>query len=142
MAAGEFGGRLYRIDPTDDRPTRLSIERIDPDRPRQPQPLSPRRLADQINSALELFHAMSLWWFERATRIRAEHQPNVVGPPGTRPPGVPMFQPPAGSPLNYGVCCWELDPDQALVTYTAPRGSETERRLRELGERVQPVLAR
>ncbi|KIZ13714.1 helix-turn-helix domain-containing protein [Streptomyces natalensis] len=34
------------------------------------------------------------------------------------------------------------DPDQALVTYTAPRGSETERRLRELGERVQPVLAR
>ncbi|MFI1156225.1 helix-turn-helix domain-containing protein [Streptomyces sioyaensis] len=28
------------------------------------------------------------------------------------------------------------DPDQALVTYTAPRGSETERRLRELGARV------
>ncbi|MEV7468457.1 helix-turn-helix transcriptional regulator [Streptomyces kronopolitis] len=28
------------------------------------------------------------------------------------------------------------DPDQALVTYTAPRGSQTEQRLRELGERV------
>ncbi|MEV5484879.1 MULTISPECIES: helix-turn-helix domain-containing protein [Streptomyces] len=28
------------------------------------------------------------------------------------------------------------DPDQALVTYTAPRGSETERRLRELGARA------
>ncbi|GAB7031735.1 helix-turn-helix transcriptional regulator [Streptomyces sp. NPDC021749] len=28
------------------------------------------------------------------------------------------------------------DPDQALVTYTAPRGSETERRLRELADRT------
>jgi hypothetical protein len=28
---------------------------------------------------------------------------------------VPTFSPPANSPLNYGVCCWELEPDQALV---------------------------
>ncbi|MFJ3949992.1 helix-turn-helix transcriptional regulator [Streptomyces libani] len=32
------------------------------------------------------------------------------------------------------------DPDQALVTYTAPRGSETERRIRELGALTDPVL--
>ncbi|MGW8556855.1 helix-turn-helix transcriptional regulator [Streptomyces tubercidicus] len=33
------------------------------------------------------------------------------------------------------------DPDQALVTYTAPRGSETERRIRELGRALaEPAL--
>ncbi|MER6843620.1 helix-turn-helix transcriptional regulator [Streptomyces platensis] len=32
------------------------------------------------------------------------------------------------------------DPDQALVTYTAPRGSETERRIRELGKLGDPLL--
>ena len=58
---------------------------------------------------------MTEWWFRRASNIRAENEPNVVGPPGTRPPGVPTFSPPANSPLNYGVCCWELDDDQALV---------------------------
>ncbi|REK86693.1 XRE family transcriptional regulator [Streptomyces inhibens] len=33
------------------------------------------------------------------------------------------------------------DPDQALVTYTAPRGSETERRLRELARAGGPAAA-
>ncbi len=115
MASGGFGGRIYRVDPDDDRPTALSIERIDPGRPRQPEALTPSRLAGQISSAAELFRAMSVWWFQRASNIRAENEPNVVGPPGVRPPGVPTFVPPAGSPLNYGVCCWELHPDQALV---------------------------
>lgn len=115
MAAGAFGGRIYHVDPSDHRPTDLFIERVDPDRPRQPEPLRPERLAAQLDSAGELFRAMSVWWFQRASRIRAEHAPNVVGPPGTRPPGVPTYEPPTGSPLNYGVCCWELDPDQALV---------------------------
>ncbi|MEU8784318.1 helix-turn-helix transcriptional regulator [Streptomyces sp. NPDC048637] len=32
------------------------------------------------------------------------------------------------------------DPDQALVMYTAPRGSETERRIRELGALLEPLL--
>ncbi|MEU8684364.1 helix-turn-helix transcriptional regulator [Streptomyces sp. NPDC048611] len=32
------------------------------------------------------------------------------------------------------------DPDQALVTYTAPVGSETERRIRELGALAEPAL--
>lgn len=118
MAAGAFGGRIYHVDPQDDRKTELSIERIDPERPRQPAPLTPERLAEQMTSAADLLRAMSVWWFQRASNIRAENTPNVVGPPGTRPPGVPTFQPPAGSPLNYGVCCWELDPDQALVITT------------------------
>ncbi|MGE0385550.1 MAG: DUF1214 domain-containing protein [Gammaproteobacteria bacterium] len=115
MATGAFSGRIYYVDPEDARPARLSIERIDPGRPRQPAPLDPARLAAQIDSARELMLAMSTWWFQRATNIRRENEPNVIGPPGTRPPGVPTFHPPAGSPLNYGVCCWEIEPDQALV---------------------------
>ena len=115
MANAPFGGRIYHMDPDDLRPTSLFIERTDPERPRQPQPLLPDRLATQLDSARELIGAMSVWWFQRASNIRSENDPNVVGPPGTRPPGVPTFQPPAGSPLNYGVCCWELDPDQALI---------------------------
>jgi hypothetical protein len=115
MASGGFGGRIYRVDPQDDRPTRLTIERIDAGRPRQPAPLTPGRLAEQITSAADLLRAMSVWWFQRASNIRAENNANVIGPPGPRPPGVPTFTPPAGSPLNYGVCCWELEPEQALV---------------------------
>jgi len=115
MAKGGFGGRIYHMDPSDLRPTRLTIERIDPDRPRQPAPLTPARLADQIDSAREMLEPMSTWWFKRASNIRAESTPNVVGPPGSRPPGVPGFEPPAGSPLNYGTCCWELGEDEALV---------------------------
>jgi hypothetical protein len=115
MASGAFGGRIYRVDPSDDRPTSITIERIDPGRPRQPEPLTPERLAGQIGYARELIRAMAVWWFQRATNVRGENQPNVIGPPGLRPPGVPTFEPPANSPLNYGVCCWELDPDEALV---------------------------
>jgi hypothetical protein len=115
MASGAFSGRIYRVDLDDDTPTQLCIERIDEERPRQPQPLSPVHLAEQLRDAGDLFRAMAVWWFQRASNIRAENEPNVVGPPGTRQPGVPTFQPPGGSPLNYGVCCWELEPDQALV---------------------------
>ncbi len=115
MVDGGFGGRIYHTDPHDDRPTRLTIERVDDKRPRQPAPLTPQRLAEQLDSSRELLDAMTTWWFQRSTNIRAENEPNVVGPPGTRPPGVPTFTPPANSPLNYGVCCWDLDPDQALV---------------------------
>jgi hypothetical protein len=115
MAQGQFGGRIYRVALDDDAPTSLHIERVDPGRPRQPEPLSPARLAQQLDDAADLFRPMAAWWFQRARNIRAENEPNVVGPPGTRPPGVPTFQPPAGSPLNYGVCCFELDPDQALI---------------------------
>ena len=115
MAQGQFSGRIYREALDDDAPTHLSIERIDPGRPRQPQSLRPELLAQQLRDAAELFRSMAVWWFQRASNIRAENQVNVVGPPGTRPPGVPTYQPPVGSPLNYGVCCWELDPDQALV---------------------------
>jgi hypothetical protein len=115
MAQGQFGGRLYRVALDDDAPTHLTIERTDAGRPRQPQPLRPDLLARQLRDATELFRAMGAWWFQRATNIRAENQANVVGPPGTRPPGVPTFEPPAGSPLNYGVCCWELESGEALV---------------------------
>ena len=115
MINGGFGGRIYFTDPADDRPVSLTIERIDPDRPRQPEPLTPARLAEQLDSSRELLAAMTTWWFRRASNIRAENEPNIVGPPGTRPPGVPTFSPPANSPLNYGVCCWELAADEALV---------------------------
>jgi hypothetical protein len=115
MTGGGFGGRIYHMDPSDLRRPSLFIERIDDDRPRQPEPLTPARLAGQIESATELFRAMSVWWFQRSSNIRSENEPNVVGPPGTRPPGVPTYQPAVGSPLYYGVCCWELEPDQALV---------------------------
>lgn len=115
MIGGGFGGRIYNVDPTDERPTRLTIDRVDDARPRQPEPLTPIRLAEQLTSAREILKAMSVWWFQRSINIRNENEPNVVGPPGTRPPGVPTFAPPAGSPLNYGICCFELEPDEALV---------------------------
>lgn len=118
MVNGGFGGRIYFTDPDDDRPARLSIERTDHDRPRQPAPLSPQQLAEQLDSSRELLEVMTRWWFQRSSKIRAEHVPNVVGPPGTRPPGVPGFAVPDNSPLNYGVCCWELEPDDALVITT------------------------
>jgi hypothetical protein len=118
MAAGALGGRFYFWDPDDHRPLELHIERIDADRPDRPAALSASLLADQLGGAGELTEAMVGWWLRRAQRIREENEPNVVGPPGVRPPGVPGFEPPAGSPLNYGVCCWELDAGGALVVET------------------------
>lgn len=115
MAQGGFGGRIYRTHLDDDRPTELTIERIDDERPRQPAPLTPTRLVDQLHSARELLGPMSTWWFKRATNVREENTPNVVSAPSHRPPGVPGYAPPEGSPLNYGVCCFELEPDQALL---------------------------
>jgi len=121
LAMGNFGGRLYYRDLQDLRPSTMNIERIDPDRPRYPEPLAPAKLADQIDSATELFHAISRWWLERAVRIRTEYEPNVMGPPGLVPPGVPSYTPPknwAVSPLYYGICCWELEEDEALLITT------------------------
>jgi hypothetical protein len=118
MAWGALSGRFYFWDPTDARPLDLRIERIDDERPERPAPLTPELLADRLDAATRLSSAMVEWWLRRAQRIRDENQPNVVGPPGTRPPGVPGFEPPTGSPLNYGVCCWELDHDDALVVET------------------------
>jgi hypothetical protein len=103
MAGGGFGGRLYFQDPADTRPIDLTIERIDPDRPRQPEPLTPERLAHQLDEATTLLDRMAVWWLQRASNVRTEHEPNVIGPPGTQPPGVPSWSPPQGSPLNYGV---------------------------------------
>ncbi|MGE0878695.1 MAG: DUF1214 domain-containing protein [Acidimicrobiia bacterium] len=119
MAQGGLGGRTYYWDPDDGLPLgQFHIERIDDGAPPYPEPLSPARLSTQIDSATELFRAMAYWWMQRAERIRQENAPNVVGPPGTRPPGVPGFNPPDNSPLNYGVCCWELDEGEALVIET------------------------
>jgi hypothetical protein len=113
---GGYFGRIYFHDPSDPRPVaRLNIERIDPGRPRQPEPLSPAKLAEQIASAMEMFRVMTTSAFERTTRIRQETEPNVVTPPSQIPPGRPNFRPPANSPINYGVCSFEIGPDEALV---------------------------
>lgn len=119
MAAGGLTGRFYVWDPDDVRPIEIAIERIDDGRPEMPEPLTVDRLAGQIDAVTRLTGPMVEWWLRRAERIREEHEPNVVGPPGVRPPGVPTFQPPPGSPLNYGVCCWELADDEVLVIDTA-----------------------
>lgn len=116
MATGGLGGRTYYWDPDDARPLgELFAERIDADAPMFPEVLTPARLSSQVDSAAALFTAMARWWLQRAENIRAENPPNVMGPPGTRPPGVPGWNPPENSPLNYGVCCWELEPHEALV---------------------------
>jgi hypothetical protein len=63
---------------------------------------------------------MVVWWLARPEWIRAENEANVIGAPGTRPPGLGKREwlPPADSPLNYGTCCWELGPDEALLIET------------------------
>lgn len=115
MAAGRLGGRFYFWDPDDDRPLDLHIERVDDGRPERPAPLTAGSLAARIDAATRLVVSMVEWWLRRAQRIRDENEPNVVGAPGVRPPGVPGLEPPPSSPLNYGVCCWELDADEALL---------------------------
>lgn len=116
MASGGVSSRMYYDDLEDQQPAGgLIIERVDDQRPQVPAPFSVDRFADQVSSAVDLFVAMSRWWLERAARIRTENEPNHVGAPGRRPPGVPGYAPPPTSPLHYGVCCWELGPDEALV---------------------------
>ena len=116
MASGGVGARLYYDDVDDERQSGgLIIERVDDQRPQFPAPFSVDRFAAQLDSAVDLFVAMSRWWLARAARIRTENEPNAIGPPGLRPPGVPGYAPPPSSPLHYGVCCWELGPDDALI---------------------------
>lgn len=117
---GGLDGRVYYVDPADTRPpASLFIERIDEDRPRQPQPLSPELLGSQLDDSARLLHGLSRWWIRRASNIRGEHQPNVVGAPSLRPPGLATWKKKTDNfQINYGVCCWELNPDEALIIET------------------------
>ena len=99
----------------------LSIERVDDAAPDYPASLDSQNLADQIINATKLFNAAGRWWIERAARVREQHQPNVITPPSTTPPGVINFKAPAsaGKPwLYYGIISYDLDQDDAIFIET------------------------
>jgi hypothetical protein len=99
----------------------LTIERIDPDAPDYPPPLSPAGLAGQITNATSLFLAAARWWNRRAANVRADNPANLITPPSTEPPGVRDFEPPmtGGKPwLYYGIICLDLAEDEAILIET------------------------
>lgn len=100
----------------------LSIERIDEGRPDYPAPLSPAKLAEQVERAANLFRSMSNWWLARPARIRSELDANVITPPGTTPPGIKVFNAPMDKErpwLVYGVMPFDIGPDDALLIESA-----------------------
>lgn len=119
MAAGGLMLRTYYWDPDDDLPAgEFHIERIDARAPSAPAPLSTTSFAAQLRSAAELSAKAAKWWIARASRMRMQSPVNRVAPLGKQPPGVENFTPPKTGPLNYGVCAYELAPDEALVVDT------------------------
>lgn len=99
----------------------LTIERIDPNAPAYPPPLTTGLLAGQLENATRLFRAAARWWNERAANVRADNPPNVITPPSTMPPGVKNFKPPVNGSkawLYYGIICFDLEDDDAILIET------------------------
>ena len=119
MAGGGLVMRTYYWDPDDGLPPgQFFVERIDEKAPLGPAPLSPERFAGQLESAADLCGKMAKWWIARPGRIRAENTPNQIAPPRKNPPGIQNFTQPFNQPLNYGICTFDLAPDQALYIET------------------------
>ena len=119
MASGGLMLRTYYWDPEDGLPqSQFHIERVDERAPLGPAPLSPSLFAEQVESAAQLCSKAGKWWIGRAARMRVQNPPNRVSPLGKTPPGVENFTPPKTGPLNYGVCAFDLAPDEALYIET------------------------
>lgn len=121
MAAGGITMRTYYMDPADDRPNgSFFLERVDANAPMVPAPLTTSRFADQLESAAELCRKAAKWWIARPERARQQHKPNVIAPPGKYPPGIESYSRKRdnNAPLNYGVCTYDLAPDEALLIDT------------------------
>lgn len=105
----------------DTPPGWLSIERVDDGAPMYPQPLTPERLAGQIDNATDLFLKAARWWNQRAANVRAENSVNEITPPSTQPPGVTNYKAPASGNkawLYYGIICFDLAEDDAILIET------------------------
>lgn len=119
MAAGGLMLRTYYWDPEDGLPQgEFFVERIDDQAPLGPAPLTPSRFAEQVKSAAELCAKGAKWWIARAARMRVQNKPNVLAPPGKNPPGIQNFSQNRTGPLNYGVCAFDLAPDEAYYIET------------------------
>lgn len=124
MANGGLLMRTYYWDPEDGLPAgQFFIERIDDKAPLGPAPLTPSTFAAQVKNAAMLTAKAAKWWIARAARMRVQNPPNVVAPLGKTPPGVDKstlsaFTAPQKYGLNYGVCAFDLAPDEALIIET------------------------
>ena len=114
MADGGLVVRSYYLDWNDDRPGFFHIDRVDDNAPDYPAPLTPSRFAGQLNGAAHLLRNAARWWIQRSVTVRAETVANQISAPNLAPPGAKDWKAPQGSPINYGTCCWDLGPDEAL----------------------------
>jgi hypothetical protein len=115
MADGGIVVRSYYWDWNDDRPPgSFYIERVDAQAPPYPAPLTPSRFATQLRGATELLRKAARWWITRSVKVRDQNVANQIAPPNPVPPGVKDWKAPQGTPINYGTCCWDLAPDEAL----------------------------
>lgn len=115
MADGGLVIRSYYWDWQDDRPPGFfHIERIDDRAPAYPAPLTPESFAGKLSNAAELLRKAARWWIARSVSVRELNVPNHIAPPNPIPPGVKNWKAPQNSPINYGTCCWDLEPDEAL----------------------------
>lgn len=114
MADGGVVVRSYYLDWSDDKPGFFHIERIDAQAPDYPAPLTPARFAAQVRGAAELLRKAARWWIARSVKVREQSVPNHIAPPNPVPPGAKDWKAPQGTPINYGTCCWDLAPDEAL----------------------------
>lgn len=115
MADGGLVLRSYYLDWQDERPSGFfHIDRVDEAAPDYPAPLTPARFGDQLQGAANLLRKAARWWIARSVTVRAETVANQISAPNLAPPGAKDWKAPQGSPINYGTCCWDLAPDEAL----------------------------
>lgn len=115
MADGGIVVRSYYMDWQDERPPGFfHIERVDAAAPAYPAPLTPSRFAAQLRGATELLRKAARWWIARSVNVRRQSVPNEMARPNPVPPGVTNWKAPQNTPINYGTCCWDLGPDEAL----------------------------
>ncbi len=115
MADGGLVLRSYYLDWYDERPPGFfHIDRVDDAAPDYPTPLTPARFGSQLQGAANLLRKAARWWIARSVTVRAQSVANVMSPPNPVPPGALGWKAPQGTPINYGTCCWDLGPDEAL----------------------------